>query len=181
MPTINRLKDGRLLFLWNNTTPLPEMNNPNGKWEDVFTNRDALHAAISEDEGKTWIGFRELILNEDRNRKDFAASARADMSVHQTQIAELPKGKTLVSLGQGVSRRLLIFDTKWLYETQRTIDPADGLNSVTTHQFVKGIKGHCAYNRIPGAELVKDPQLNKKVLRITTVRLTIFGIAVRIV
>lgn len=101
MPTINRLKDGRLLFLWCNTTPLPEMGNPNGEWEDVFTNRDALHAAISKDDGKTWIGFRELILNQDRNRKDFASQAKRDLSVHQTQIAELPEGKILVSLGQG--------------------------------------------------------------------------------
>ncbi|MDD2600435.1 MAG: sialidase family protein [Kiritimatiellae bacterium] len=166
MPTINRLQDGRLLFLWNNTTPLPEVNNPDGVWEDVFTNRDALHAAISEDDGQTWIGFRELILNEDRNRSDFATCAKGDMSVHQTQIAELPAGKILVSLGQGISRRLLIFDPAWLYETKESLDFSNGLASVTTHQFLKGIQGHCAYNRIPGAELVKDPQLDKQVLKI---------------
>ena len=166
MPTINRLKDGRLLFLWNNTTPLPEMNNPNGNWEDVFTNRDALHAAVSEDEGKTWIGYRELILNADRNRGDFASCAKRDMSVHQTQIAELPAGKILVSLGQGVSRRLLIFDPKWLYETKHSVDFAKGLDSVTTHQYLKGIKGHCAFDRIRGAELLTDRDSKTKSVRI---------------
>lgn len=166
MPTINRLADGRLLFLWNNTTPLPEMNNPNGVWEDVFTNRDALHAAISEDDGQTWIGFRELILNEDRNRNDFAVCAKGDMSVQQTQIAELPEGKILIAAGQGISRRLLIFDPAWLYATKESIDFSNGLATVTTHQFLKGIQGHCAYNRVAGAALVKDSELNKQVLKI---------------
>ncbi|MBT3200348.1 MAG: hypothetical protein HN350_10575, partial [Phycisphaerales bacterium] len=118
--------------------------------------RDALHAAISEDDGRTWIGYRELILNEDRNRGDFASCAKRDMSVHQTQIAELPEGKILISLGQGVSRRLLSFDPKWLYEAKHSVDFSKGLDSVTTHQYIKGIKGHCAFNRIRGAELLTD-------------------------
>lgn len=51
---MNRLEDGRLLFFWCNTTPLPEMETANGVWDDVFTNRDVTHVAISEDDGKTW-------------------------------------------------------------------------------------------------------------------------------
>lgn len=166
MPTITRLRDGRILFLWNNTTALPEVNNPDGVWEDIFTNRDALHAAISEDEGETWIGFRELFLNEDRNRDDFATWAKDDMSVHQTQVVELPEGKILVSLGQGISRRLLIFDPKWLYETERTEDFTNGCATLTTHQYLSGIKGHCAYNRIAGASMVNNPELARSVLKI---------------
>ena len=58
-PTIGRLQDDRLLCLWNNTLPLPEFPKneftapfitqgaSDGTSEDVFTNRDALHAAIS--------------------------------------------------------------------------------------------------------------------------------------
>ncbi len=166
MPTMQRLKDGRLLFLWNNTTPLPEMNNPDGVWEDVFTNRDALHAAVSEDDGRTWIGFRELYLNQDRNRSDFAACATHDMSVHQTELVELPQEKILVSLGQGISRRLLVFDLKWLYEKAHAVDFSKGLDAVTTHQYLEGIKGHCAYNRITGAQLVDDAASEKKVLKL---------------
>lgn len=166
MPTLKRLTDGRILFVWNNTTPLPEMNNAKGTREDVFTNRDALHAAISEDDGKTWTGFRELILNDIRNRSDFATSAKRDLSVHQTQFVELPEGKILVSLGQGISRRMLIFPLEWLVESKRSEDFSEGLGSVTTHQYLKGIKGHCAYNRIQGAELVTAPELNRKVVKI---------------
>ena len=52
-PTIGRLKDGRLLFLWNNTLPLPEFpkneftapfitqSASDGSGEDMFNNRDA--------------------------------------------------------------------------------------------------------------------------------------------
>jgi len=50
----------------------PEIGSGERKdlWETVFTNRDALHAAISDDEGRTWKGFRELALNEIRNAAD---------------------------------------------------------------------------------------------------------------
>ena len=63
MPTFLKLKDGRILFFWNNTEPLPkrdpaeypELNKSEltGRYETVFTNRDALHAAISEDDARS--------------------------------------------------------------------------------------------------------------------------------
>lgn len=77
MPNLVTLSDGRMVAVWNNTTPLPETDHRqqpilqqheiDGLSEDVFTNRDALHAAISEDGGRSWIGFREIHLNECRN------------------------------------------------------------------------------------------------------------------
>lgn len=171
MPTMNRLKDGRLLFIWNNTTPLPEKEGIDGVWEDVFTNRDVLHAAISDDDGKTWRGFRELILNPKRNDSDYGEADQSlslDMSVHQNQSVELPDGKILVSLGQHKDhRKLLIFDPNWLNETSREDDFSEGLENWSTFLYKKGIVGHCAYNRDPGAQLVSDPvALEKKVLKI---------------
>ena len=126
MPTFLRLKDGRILFFWNNTEPLPkrdpaeypELNKSEltGRSETVFTNRDALHAAISEDDGRTWIGFREVALN----FEDFKA----------------------------------------------------GLEGVSHHLFVKslagnfrGWSGHCAFNRVPGALLVREPDTGPKTKR----------------
>lgn len=179
MPTFFRLRDGRLLFFWCNTTPLPELDHGQqpelldwerqGYGEDVFTNRDAFHAAISEDDGRTWIGFRELLLNERRNDSDFRTSGGnaecLDKSVHQSQAVELPEGKVLVSVGQHpLCRRLLIFDPAWLYETERADDFHLGLGGWSVQQYVKGIvgnfkgiTGHCSYNRRPGAQLVPDP------------------------
>ncbi len=165
MPSMNRLKDGRILFIWNNTTPLPEKEGVTGVWEDVFTNRDVLHAAISEDDGKTWKGFRELYINPNRNDFDYKNADRSssiDMSVHQTQSVELPSGEVLVSLGQHKDhRKLLLFDPNWLNETSRVDDFSEGLDNWSTFLYQKGVVGHCAYNRAPGAELVSNPEDNK--------------------
>ena len=179
MPTLHRLADGRLLFLWCNTTPLPEVNHAaqpeltdrerQGIGEDVFTNRDAFHAAISEDDGTTWIGFREVLLNERRNDADFRSSGgnavTLDKSVHQSQAIELPEGRVLVSVGQHpLCRKLVIFNLDWLYEAERRDDFALGMGGWSVHQYVKslsgnfrGITGHCAHNRRPGAQLIPHP------------------------
>ena len=171
MPTMKRIGNDRLLFIWNNTTPLPEKPGNNGIWEDVFTNRDVLHAAISEDDGETWIGFRELILNPNRNDPQYAESDQSlslDMSVHQNQFIELANGNILVSLGQHRQhRKLLLFNPAWLYETGGQDDFSNGLANWSTHLYQKGIVGHCAYNRSEGARLVADPlAAGNKVLNI---------------
>ncbi len=154
MPTIGRLKDGRILFLWSNTTPLPEVNGVNGVWEDVFTNRNAIHAAISSDEGKSWQGFRELYLDPRRDASDFGTIRGIDKSVHQSQFVELDSGVVLVSLGQHPLHRVMVrFNVDWLYEKERECDFSDGLDQWSTFSYYKGIVGHCAYNRTPGCSL----------------------------
>ena len=45
----------------------------------------------SEDDERTWIGFREMRLNPLRNSGDFGSRASHDFSVHQPQALELPK------------------------------------------------------------------------------------------
>ena len=180
MPGLYALSGGRLLAVWNNTAPLyeedhrtqPGGNDPDvisGKWEDVFTNRDALHAAISHDNGKTWRGFREILLNSERNEGDFRSVMvqydTLDKSVHQNQIAELADGRVLVCAGQNFkARKTLVFDPAWLEETARYEDFSAGYGNLSVHQFLKspiggfqGISGHCAYNRRPGAALVPHP------------------------
>lgn len=155
MATIGRLKDGRLLFLWSNTTPLPEVGNTNGVWDDVFTNRNAIHAAISSDDGKTWTGFRELYLDPRRDAADFGSTPGIDKSVHQSQFVETEPGRVLVSLGQHpLHRVMLIFDVDWLNEKSRFCDFSDGLKQWSVFNYYKGIVGHCGYNRTPGCKLV---------------------------
>ncbi|WP_010665282.1 sialidase family protein [Marinilabilia salmonicolor] len=171
MPPIGRLKDGRLLFLRNNTTPLPEKEGADGVWEDVFTNRDVLHVAISDDDGRTWKGFRELYLNPNRNDTAYAESNQdlsLDMSVHQTQFVELKDGNILVSLGQHVlHRKLLVFYPDWLLETSREEDFSNGLTNWSTFLYQNGVVGHCAYNRSEGSELIINPaDTTRQILRI---------------
>lgn len=166
MPTLHRLNDGRILFLWSNTTALPENEKATGRGEDAFTNRDTIHAAISSDEGENWTGFRELILDKHRNRSDYGTfKGKQDRGKHQAEVVLLDKHRVLYSCGQHAEhRRLMIMDLRWLYEKKRSSDLAkDGTKDWTTHQYIQKYVGHCAYNRTPGAQ-VKDGAL--RVLRV---------------
>ena len=179
-PYLLHLQDGRTVFFYNNTTPLPEIDKTavtpplrddelRGVSEDVFTNRDANCVAITENDGKDWIGFRELLLNEVRNDPDFRSvcgvDSSLDKSVHQYQAIELPFGKILVHVGQNeASRRLVIFDVNWLYEKSRFEDFHCGMGTLSTHVYLKsitgnyrGFAGHCAWNRLSGAVMMPDP------------------------
>jgi len=173
MPTMHRMQDGRLLFVWTNTTPLPEVKREKKRGgEDVFTNRDSIHAAISEDDGKTWIGFREIVLDEHRNNGNYAVTKGSnDRGKHQSEIIELDKNRVLLSCGQHpIHRKLVIMDTRWLYEKSRSSNLSkDGSQFWSTHQYIDKIAGHCGYNRKPGAQ-VKDGAL--RVLRIEDESLT---------
>jgi hypothetical protein len=189
MPLVFRMSDGRLLVVWNNSTPLPELNHDSqpglnrsereGTSEDFFTNRDVLHAAVSTDDGRTWRGFRELYLNERRNDNDFRASggnaASLDKSIHQSQAVELPEKKILLAFGQHpLCRRLMIFDPDWLLAKQRVDDFSLGLGGWSVQYYLKsvpgnfrGVSGHCAYNRRAGASLVPHPDgLPREVLQV---------------
>ena len=169
MPTLYRMGDGRLLFFWCNTTPLPERAGTDGVWEDVFTNRDALHVAISSDDGRTWKGFRELLLNPERNSPVFGnTSGGEDKSVHQVQAVEVAPGKILVSAGQHrLCRRLLLFDVRWLYEPRRSCDFSNGLSDWSAFRYYQGIVGHCAYHRQAENLLGAHPDdSNRKVLQL---------------
>lgn len=159
MPTLYRLADGRLLFFWSNTTPLPEREEANGVWDDVFTNRDAAHVALSEDDGKTWIGMRELLLNEERNTASFGDTRPGeDKSVHQIQAVEVAPGKILASVGQHRKcRRLVLFDADWLYEKKRSCNFEDSLSQWSAFRYYKGIVGHCCYNRQASALIARHP------------------------
>ena len=159
MPTLGRLADGRLLLFWCNTTPLPELPTANGVWDDVFTNRDVTHVAISDDDGKTWRGFRELRLDPMRNDSDYALRGGGiDRGMHQAQWVEVVPGKIIAAIGQHpLHRAIMAFDVDWLYETHRENDFSTGLDEWSTFNYIKGIKGHCSYNRINGVELTAHP------------------------
>lgn len=167
MPTLGRLADGRMLLFWCNTTPLPELPTANGVWDDVFTNRDVTHVAISDDDGATWRGFRELRLDPMRNDTDYALRGGGiDRGMHQAQWVEVAPGKIIAAIGQHpLHRAIVAFDAGWLYETSRENDFSNGLDDWTTFNYIKGIKGHCSYNRVNGVDLIDHPSdATRKVL-----------------
>jgi len=181
MPTLYRMSDGRLLFIWCNTVPLPEFPKPEsmkyflghklleGVREDVFTNRDVVHAAISDDDGKTWYGFRELYLTESRNAPNYGKLGFGiDKSLHQNQVIEIGLNKVLVSSGQNTAfRTMLAFDVDYLYEKHRKEDFSDGIDNLSVFQYVSGMVGWYSLDRKVGADIVKDPiKPENKVLKI---------------
>jgi hypothetical protein len=88
---------------------------------------------------------------------------------HQSQSYSPPlSGKILVAHGQDEEvRALVIFDTGWLYEPRRRSTFENELADWSTHKYIKGIVGHCAYNRVPGPRLIPHPdEAGAKVLQI---------------
>jgi len=182
-PTLRTLSDGSVLVCWCNTQPLPELDHTTqwpplnhseltGGSEDVFTNRDANHAALSRDGGKTWMGMRELALNPIRNDADFRSKggnvSSLDKSIHQFEMLELPYRKVLVVYGQHTScRKIALFSLDWLCEQGRRENFRTGCGQLSTQVYYKsnsgnfrGFSGHCAWNRTSGAILVPDPSGN---------------------
>ncbi|SEI00063.1 sialidase family protein [Akkermansia glycaniphila] len=160
MITVGRLENGKLYATWTNTAALPEVNHGrNDAWEDVFTNRDSHHIALSDDDGKTWYGFREIYLNSHRNDANYGDMPGTDRGSHQSEVVDLGKGKILVSLGQHPEhRRMVIVDENWISENTRNSNiTKTGLDEWTAHTYLPVIKKHCAYNRKPSATVERHP------------------------
>ncbi|MFI3243577.1 MAG: sialidase family protein [Akkermansia sp.] len=157
MTTLGRLKNGKLICLTTNTSPLPELAHKKGsQWEDVFTGRGALHVAFSEDEGKSWYGYREVLIDKMRNSSSFASHpGDHDRSCHQAEFVELDDQRILITGGQqDQHRKMIIIDQDWVGAASRVEDiDENGLDNIHSHVFIPKIN-HIQYNRKQGAELV---------------------------
>lgn len=127
-----RLRDGRLLLFF----------NMNQRWDTpnsyAFGGREALHAAISSDDGKTWRGFREIL----KEKNHAAPAARGDRGTAYPSAVETSEGKILVASGQGESKSILLFDPAWLEDTQ-CVDsaPSDQITGTSIYNFPAVLAG----------------------------------------
>lgn len=146
---ILELKDGRILVLWNNCMQ-PARVNGNG----VYGGRDALHAAISEDMGRRWQGFREVFRDPLRH---VSPPKRGDRGTAYPNAVELPDGSVLVATGQGKGHRAILkFHPNWLYESWADADFSDGIEK--WHLFKQfGPATAWWRNREQGPDLIDDP------------------------
>lgn len=129
-----RLKTGQLVMLWNNCLRFSYANG----------GRHVLHAAISDDEGKTWRGFREAARNP---FLDEPPPPNGDHGVTYT-VLNLTRAGTVVtplSTGKADGTYLLHLDPAWLYETKRKSNFSAGLADWSTF----GTRG---------VEIVPNPQ-----------------------
>jgi hypothetical protein len=90
--------------------------------------REALQAAISTDETKTWQGFREVLVSPAAK-----PPVRGDRGTAYPSAVETKSGKVLFVSGQGEESAVAIFDPAWLQETTQTYDPSRGPVQWTFH------------------------------------------------
>lgn len=112
-----RLPDGRLVVMWNNCQRFPYARG----------GRQVLHAAISDDDGKTWRGRREILRDPLRNDPP---PPTGDHGVSYVYPVVASNGHVVYSMwvetGQG--RSVQSFDPNWLLETEAADDFSRGLN-----------------------------------------------------
>jgi hypothetical protein len=107
---IVRLDDGRIVLFWNNCQRYPY----------AFGGRQVLHAAISNDEGKTWRGYREIARDPKRNDPP---PPNGDFGTAYPFPTVVNDGKILYCTGQGAGRVLLmLLDPDYLLETAQSAD-----------------------------------------------------------
>lgn len=119
-----RLRDSRLaLFL-----------NACQRWDDprsyAIGGRHVLHSAISDDDGKTWRGFREVL-------HDDQSAERGDRGTAYPWAAETHDGQIVLVSGQGEGKKhILLIDPDWIAAASQTDDFSQGLAQWTTFEGV---------------------------------------------
>ena len=111
-----RLSDGRMVLLWNCCQ----------RFAYAYGGRHVLHAAISEDEGGTWRGRREVARDPCRDEPppesgDFGTAYPAPIVSADDSV--------VFSTGQGAGRTMTLrLDPDWLYETSQSCNFSEGLS-----------------------------------------------------
>jgi hypothetical protein len=143
-----RIPDSRIVALWNNCESPPAHDGAG-----VYVNRDTLHAAISNDEGKTWRGFREVYRDPHENQ----TPPNTDRGSAYPTPPIWNNGRFVFLTGQGVGRRNLVSaDPRWLTLTHAADDFSAGLKQWITFKPI-GPASRYRRERIPGPPLVDHP------------------------
>lgn len=160
---LKRIPDGRLLIMWLNSMPRTGLTR-----ESSFHNtaRDVLHAAVSEDDGRSWIGFREVALGRRRHARVFSHFPAYDAGIHHQKFTVTKDNKVIVFTGQDDDsvgresdhRQALIFDLGWLYESSRFTDFSRGYKDLSVFKLSADRWGKTNYySRVLGATLLEHP------------------------
>jgi hypothetical protein len=126
--TLLRLKDGSILLF----------SNACNRYPYAYGARNVLHVAISQDEGRTWRGFREVARDPLRAQSPLA---EGDYGLSYTFPTLTPDGKVLFSnwVQSGRDRSFRLLDPAWIYETQQATDFSKGIDDWTSFA-TKGVE-----------------------------------------
>lgn len=153
-----RLNDGRILLFYNACEKPPRVEGAG-----VYGGRDALIAAVSEDEGKTWRGFREVYRDPTRNE---SPQKNGDRGTAYPMPYRAPDGQVLLVSGQGRSGATLRLDPEWLLATHQETDFSQGLEDWSVFTSF-GPVANWWQDRRQGPALVAHPtQADAKVLQL---------------
>lgn len=100
---ILRLRDNRIVIFWCSDQC---WDNPHSYADG---GRQVLHAAISNDDAKTWRGFREVLIKIEGN-----IPHHGDFGVSYSSAVETADGKIALISGQGAGKVIVLFDPDWL-------------------------------------------------------------------
>ena len=148
-PGLTKLPDGRIVLFWNNCEMPPKVDGAG-----VYGGRDAIHAAISDDEGRTWRGFREVYRDRYRNE---TPPKRGDRGTAYPYGAFDKDGNILMVSGQGRGRRNFVkIDPNWLTATHHEDDFSHGLDAWHVFKPFGPATGYWR-DRTVGPQLVEHP------------------------
>lgn len=144
-----KLPDGRIVVSWCNTgdTDLATFGR-------IYTHREVLHMAISEDDGNSWKGFREVFRIPSRNDQNDEVGGDAGVAYPNTSFTK--DGKIILVTGQGEhggGKAMFRISPQWLYETILEDDFSNGLEKWSCYTF---IKLRLKPGRMLGPELIAD-------------------------
>lgn len=152
---LRRLNDGRLLVVWNNAQVCPKHEG-----QGVYSGRDALHAAISDDDGKHWSGYREIY--RDPTRHGAGPELRNDRGTAYPDAVQTPDGMIVLVTGQGEGRRAILrFRPEFLLATHREDGFSHGLEQWHGQQET-GPAQRFFRARREGAQIVPHPDDPKR-------------------
>jgi hypothetical protein len=110
-----RLASGEIILLLNSDQRYDDKKSyANG-------GREALQAAISKDEGRTWKGFREVLVSPATK-----PVLKGDRGTAYPSAIETKDGKILFVSGQGEEAAIVMFNKKWLKEKTQKDESKEG-------------------------------------------------------
>lgn len=123
-----RLDDQRIVMIWNNCQ----------RYAYALGGRQVLHAAVSDDDGKTWRGYREILRDPHRTKP---SPPWGDHGVSYPYPTLARDGTIVYSLWveTGDGRSVFAFHPRWLSETNQRDDFADGTSETWSHFGCRGI------------------------------------------
>lgn len=144
-----RLPDDRIALFWNHCELSTRVDG-----QGVYGGRDVLHASISDDEGRSWHGFREVYRDPFRNE---TPPKTGDRGTAYPYAVNTKDGRIALVSGQGGGRRgLVLVNPDWLLETQAADDFSNGLAGWSVFKGFGPASGWWR-DRVPGAQLINHP------------------------